>query len=65
MEDFNVLPSPTWADLFAPQSFDQVCWRKIFHEEITPAFGFLPPGSGFMPQGSGFLPPGLGPCLQV
>jgi len=40
------------------------CWGKIFHEEITPASGFLPPGSGFLFPGSEFLPPGLGPCLQ-
>ena len=42
------------------------CWEKIFHEEITPAYGFQVLASRFRGRtaGSGSLPPGLGPCLQ-
>ncbi|KAF3564385.1 hypothetical protein DY000_02015794 [Brassica cretica] len=46
-------------------SEDKCCWGKIFHEEISPSFGFQVPASRFLPPGPEFLSPGLGPFPRV
>jgi len=56
------------------KSYEENCWGKIFHEEITPASGFQVPASRFWVSASRFRvhaprsgspPPGLGPRPRV